>query len=101
MGDSAAELLAYLVESVHDGWILPDRQVESVLCTLQAAEQAHWKDRLAAVQQSTGDQVALLADYRPLTSGGHPDQGRAAFFGKGACSACHRVEAKEEPSGRT
>lgn len=89
--DTAPELIVYLVESVKQGWILPEQQMHSVWSSLPEAQRARWGTRLKAAQQSAGDQVALVSEYQPLAEGGNADRGRALFVGKGTCSTCHRV----------
>jgi putative heme-binding domain-containing protein len=36
-------------------------------------------------------QGEILAKYAPLLGGGDAERGRAIFFGKSSCAACHRV----------
>ncbi|MHB8955106.1 MAG: PVC-type heme-binding CxxCH protein [Pirellulaceae bacterium] len=91
VNDTAPLLMAFLVDSVKESWILPEQQVEHVLQSLPVPERTRWRARLTAAQQSTGDQAALVADFQTLAQGGNSDLGRALFFGKGTCSACHRV----------
>ncbi len=91
IADVAPELFGYLVESVQQSWILPDRQVQLVIAALPVAQQAEAVRQLAAARQSIGDQAALLDEYQPLAEGGSADRGRTLYFGKATCSTCHRV----------
>ncbi len=87
----APELVSYLVESVQQSWILPERQLQIVIAALPVAQQSEAIRQLAAARQSTGDQAALLDEYQPLAQGGSPDHGRTLYFGKATCSTCHRI----------
>ena len=91
IAEVAPELFGYLVESVQQSWILPDRQVQLVIAALPVAQQAEAVRQLAAARQSIGDQAALLDEYQPLAEGGSADRGRTLYFGKATCSTCHRV----------
>jgi putative heme-binding domain-containing protein len=89
--EAAPELFSYLIESVQQSWILPERQVQIVIAALPVAQQSEAIRQLAAARQSTGDQAALLDEYQPLAEGGNTDRGRTLYFGKATCSTCHRV----------
>jgi putative heme-binding domain-containing protein len=89
--EAAPELFEYLIESLKQSWILPERQLQSVVELLPAVQRPDAERRLKAARQSTGDQAALLGEYQPLAQGGNPNRGRALYSGKGTCSTCHRV----------
>jgi putative heme-binding domain-containing protein len=89
--EAAPQLFEYLIESLKQSWILPERQLQSVVESLPAVQRPEAERRLKAARQSTGDQAALVGEYQPLAQGGNPNRGRTLYAGKGTCSTCHRV----------
>jgi len=86
--DAAAELLDYLTIAAGRGWRPGDAELTAVLKRLPARADA----LRAELKKAAERDVARLAEFEPLLTGGDAARGRAVFFGKkAACGACHRV----------
>jgi putative heme-binding domain-containing protein len=85
-------VIAYLGQSVRNGWRPDEPQLKQVLDSLPGRGGSRGEALLELLRQASRQQVGRLAAFEPLLKGGDAQRGRKLFFGKKvACATCHRV----------
>jgi putative heme-binding domain-containing protein len=88
---NAAPLLTYLKSAVGRGLQLTPEDRLWLAQNVPPAQSGLLKELDEAVAGRAARQGEVLAKYAPLLGGGDADRGKAIFFGKASCAACHRV----------
>lgn len=84
-------LLDYITRTVQQGWSISRDQLDWLAAVASPEERSKVEQLRGLVEKSQADPFAQLQRMERLLTGGDAEGGRELFFGKAACSACHRI----------
>ena len=87
----AEQMAGYLVKAMKQGWSIPPSVVKQIVDQIPLSRRAAIQKQLTPLRDVLKVQTKRLASYQEALKGGDVVRGKALFFGKATCVACHRI----------